>query len=538
MPIYSLSDLYPIYEDTYDKIKPSNVDTYPKVAATIYLIMRIDGEIKNGGVAQLIWNLHESYDYESLYAALKRIDSNQGYQIVKKAVDYIYKTEKRKDAFFAGGPFGAAKPLQKLTNDYYNLSPSVSAELLAYVEKEWKDKTFKKLVKKLKLEDILKVSFTDEQVFDAIDEANLKLLESMLAAGFDVNLQDKHGRNLITKCFGYSDKIKVRVKIVKRLVEAGALVDAGKRGALNSISYYGGRLDYLKCLVKLGAETEREGVRGQTTVFNLVKKHKNLEYFIGLGVNIHHKTTDGFTPLGYALSDLGQWIDNKEHSFRHEYIPELEKAIKILFQHGATLSETAITWFKRTELSYVTGDLKLLKLLSKEASFKTIPEFTTPKGTWTALHQTSKDGNTKSLKFLLEQGISPNLILEVEDLEKEVFAGATPLDVAKDKKTVNLLAKYNAEKGIPFYHALYLKNKGSKTKALTELIAKTQQIPLKEASKLVEELPNEEGKTLEWDENDNIIRYKELLLTTFENKEAAQEILEELKSLNVITKLL
>lgn len=538
MPIYSLSDIYPIYEDSYNKIKPSNIDIYPKVAAIVYLIMRIDGELKNGGVAQLIWNLHETYDYEHLYEALKTIGSLKGATIIKKAVDYIYKTEKRKDTFFANGPFGAAKPLQKLTDDYYNLSPSVSAQLLEYVEASWEDKDFKKLIKKLKLENILKVNFTEEEVFDAVDDANLSLLESMITAGLDVNVKDKYNKNLVVRCFARSDKQKARVNMVKRLVEAGTLLDIPENGALNSISFYGGRLEYLKCLVDLGAGLEIEGVRGRTTVFNLVKKYKNLQYFIDLGVDIHLKTEDGFTPLGYALSDLGQWIDDKEHRFRHEYIPELEQSIQLLLQHGAKLSETSITWFKRTELSYITGDLKLLKLLAKEASFKQIPEFTTLKGAWTALHQASKEGNLKSLKFLLEEGMHPNLSLEKEDLGREVFAGATPLDVAKDKKTKDLLIQYGAEKGTPLYHALYLKTKGTKTTALTTLIANAKSISVKDAAKLVQELPNKEGKTLEWDENDNLIRYKELLLSTFATKEAANEILEELKKLEVVTAIL
>lgn len=538
MPIYSLSDIYPIYEDTYNQIKPSNIETYPKVAATIYLVMRIDGEIQNGGVAQLIWNLHETYDYEHLYEALKTIGSLKGYTIVKKAVDYIYKTEKRKDAFFAKGPFGAAKPLQKLTDDYYNLSPSVSAQLLAYVEANWNDKDLKKLVKQLKLEDILKVSFTDEEVFDAVRDANLNLLESMIAAGLDVNIQDKYENNLITICLKRSDKTTARIKMVKRLAEAGTQLDTPEQGVLNSISFYGGRLEYLKCLVDLGAGLEIEGVRGRTTVFNLVKKYKNLQYFIDLGVDIHLKTEDGFTPLGYALSDLGQWIDDKNHRFRHEYIPELENSIKLLLKHGARLSETPVYWFNRTELSYVTGDLKLLKLLAKEASFKKIPEFTTEKGVWTALHEASKEGNVNSLKFLLEQGMHPNAILEKENLKREVFAGATPLDLAKDKKTVDLLHQYGAKKGTPLYRALYLKTKGTNTKTLTALIAKTKDISVKEATKLVQELPNKEGKTIEWDENDNLIQYKELLLSTFDTKEAAKEMLEELKKLEVVTAIL
>lgn len=542
MPIYSISDLQPIYEDTYDKIKPSNIDNYPKVAATIYWIMQIDGEIKNGGVAQLIWNLKEKYDYKHLYSALERIGSEKGKKIVKKAVDYIYKTEKRKEAFFAKGPFGAAKPLQDLSDYYYNLSPSVSAQLLTYVEEQWSDKDLKKLVKKLQLEDILKITFTNEQVFEAIREANLKLLESMIAAGLDVNIQDRHGKNLIMQCFDYSNKTKARVEIVKRLAEAGTLIDTEERGALNSITYYGGQPEYVTCLVELGAEIERAEIRGRTTVFDLVKKHKNLQYFIDLGVNIHYKTADGYTPLGYALAELGRWIDDKEHAFRHEYIPELEASINILLQHGATLSETpnkeTVIWVERTELSYVTGDLKLLKLLSKEASFKKIPEFTKAKGVWSAMHQASKDGNIASLKFLLEQGISPNLILEKEDLGKDVFAGTTPLDLAKDEPTAALLTKYKAEKGIPLYHALYLKTRGSKTEALTTLVSKIQKISLEEASQLVQNLPKEEGNTLEWDENDNIIRYKELLLATFADREAAQGLLEELQTLDVITKLL
>lgn len=46
-------------------------------------------------------------------------------------------------------------------------------------------------------------------------------------------------------------------------------------------------------------------------------------------------------------------------------------------------------------------------------------------------------------------------------------------------------------------------------------------------------VPNEAGKTtsIEWD--NNLIKYKELLVTTFDSKEAAQPILDELKMLDV-----
>lgn len=52
MPIYSVSDLYSVYEDTAKEMSPTKVDIYP-------VVMRIDGELKNGGGAQLIWTLHE-----------------------------------------------------------------------------------------------------------------------------------------------------------------------------------------------------------------------------------------------------------------------------------------------------------------------------------------------------------------------------------------------------------------------------------------------------------------------------------------------
>ena len=536
MPIYSVADLYPVYEQTAKEMSPTKVDAYPVVMRTIYWVMRIDGELKNGGVAQLIWNLHESYDYEVLYAALEEIGAKKARKLVQKGVDYIYKTEKRKDLFFKNGPFGAAKPLQKITNDYYNLAPSVSAQLLEYVEAKWSNKAFKKLVKALKLEHILKVEFTAKEAFDAVSEADMRLLQQMLAGGLDPNLRNDRGRTLLMECLGNSSSPTQRQKITKLLVKAGADLEAKSdhgETVFNVICSYGGNLSYLKCLIALGSNIEEEGIGGRTPVFGLTRRAKNLQYLITEGANVHYKTANGFTPFGEALSSIGTWTANTTNQFKGEFITSFKESVQVLLDNGVGFSTEPVDWSRTTELSYLTGDTPFLKQMMEHPSFKQVPEWTIEKGAWTAMHQASQAGHLASLRVLLEAGLSPNVMVEASDLEKLVFAGAKPLDVAKNKQIEKLLLEYGAEKGTPFFYAVYLKTRGAHPQKLASLIASIQDSSLEESLAVVENLPKKEGETIEWDEDNNLSVYKEILLQTYSSKAAAEEIVNTLSTLKV-----
>ncbi|MGH1336320.1 MAG: DMP19 family protein [Aureispira sp.] len=536
MPIYSLSDLHPIYEHTAKEMSPTKVAAYPLVARTIYWAMRIDGELKNGGIAQLIWNLHESYDYEVLYKALEEIGAKKAQKLLQKGVDYIYKTEKRQAAFFAKGPFGAAKPLQKITDNYYNLAPSVSAQLLEYVEDKWSDKVFQKLVKELDLTSILKVEFTTEEVFDAVYEANIRLLQQMLAAGLDPNIKNDRGTTLLMECLGNSSSPNQRKKITKLLVETGADIEATNEHGetvLNSICSYGGNRIYLQCLVELGSDIEHKGLAGRTPVFGLIQRAKNLEYFISIGANVHYKTANGFTPFSSALSGVKVWTENTTNQFKEEFITAFKESIQVLLDNGVGFSTEPVGQFKETELSYLTGDTPFMKKMMEHPSFKEVPEWTMEKGPWTALHQASQAGHTASLRTLLEAGMNPNGIVAFADLEKLVFAGAKPLDLARNKSVEKLLLEYGAEKGVPTSYALYLKTRGTYPKKLAAIIASAQDCSLEEGVTIVENLPKKEGEHVEWDKENNLSVYKESLLQTYSSKEEAQKIITSLTTLNI-----
>lgn len=111
------------------------------------------------------------------------------------------------------------------------------------------------------------------------------------------------------------------------------------------------------------------------------------------------------------------------------------------------------------------------------------------------------------------------------------------MDVARNKDIEQLLLEYGAEKGTPLFYAVYLKTRGTHPQKLASLIADLPNSSLEEGLATVEQLPKKEGKTIEWDEDNNLSIYKEILLQTYPSKAAAQTIVKTLSTLKVLAQI-
>jgi hypothetical protein len=67
-----------------------------EVPYTVWLCMRIDGEIKNGGFSQLFYNLRGRVPVEEMTAALERIGCSDGAAHLEGANRWLTPAKKKK----------------------------------------------------------------------------------------------------------------------------------------------------------------------------------------------------------------------------------------------------------------------------------------------------------------------------------------------------------------------------------------------------------------------------------------------------------
>lgn len=543
MELYSIQDLSPIFEDMHQKIgfSTENFLQQNKIARTIWLAIRIDGEVKNGGVAQLFWNLRSNFDYLLFEQVLTDIGSNEGGQLLQDFREYLEGSEKRKhrffdDAYFGGGMTQAMQKLHnRLSDAYYQLSPSIEALIINYAEANWSNADFQKAIAHLKFASQPKEE--KRLIFDinqAIQSGNLSLTTKLAQKIENLNQPSEYGYVPLLEVGTQSDLTnQQKIALAKVLLENEAdmhFTDRYGDTVLHKAMRFDNSETFIQFLIDQGANIEQRDHHNNTPIFAASTKPLNTEVLLKNKVSLHVFNQLLHTPLTNALREYAKWNGNPHAK---KYQPSAKKVIKLLLTHGAAFHNGNITSNSLTDLGYAVATPALLKFLLSQQGVKQAQEFDPDFGGWSAVFEASLEGKKESLELLIKAGAEVNSKLTNAHYRQKVCAGATPLTVAKNKTIKKLLTDHGAISHPQHIFSVFLETRGQES-SVTEIICREKNLDKTKAQAFWGQIKKEIDQSYERNEEGESIIYKTLLLQTFDNQADAQELIKELAKYNSI----
>lgn len=538
MEIYSIQDLYPIFEDMHSKVSLSS-DKYLKqnrIARTIWLCTRMDGEIKNGGVAQLFFNLRGGFDFELFEDAFRIIGSKVGAEIVSEFNHYLAESEKRKERFFSEAFFGKGmtqktyKLHDKLSMQYYKDATDVETLIIDYATENWENKDFQEAIKHINFK--TEVKDESELIYDltsAIEGANIKVIKKLAPKISNLNQADQYSNVPFVEIGRRGMKgHKKRIEMCQILLDNGADIHAmNKYGdtLLHKLAADKGNLEVIQFLLDQGVDVNYAPNQEECALAQAHGALENAKLLLEHGANINQRSYLNVSPLGRALTSYGGWIGNKH---KKEYQPEIKKVIKFLLENGAEFYDDWILMNKMPELYHIVGDPAYLKTILQYEGVKNAPEFNPNYTAWNALFEASKTGNDKSLKLFIEAGAAIKQTLVEAKFKFKSFAGANLLSFAKNKKVEKLLLDQGLEKVEQISFSVFLETRGREEEILA-IIKREHNCSLEEAKEKWLRVKKVSDQSFE-KVGDKYVQYFELLIKAFPTKEEAQVLVDELKA--------
>ena len=230
------------------------------------------------------------------------------------------------------------------------------------------------------------------------------------------------------------------------------------------------------------------------------------------------------TPLTNALRRYAGWNGNPHAK---KYQPDCKKVIKLLLAHGASFHNGAVALNGLTDLGYAVATPPLLKFLLRQTSVKQAQEFDSDFGGWSAVFEASFTGQTESLKLLIKAGAELDSKLTQAHYQHQVFAGATPLTVAKNKIIEKLLIDQGATSPPQRIFSVFLETRGQE-QPIVKIIRREQSLSETEAQTFWNQTKKKRNKSYEENEEGEFIVYKTHQLQTFDNQADAQALVDEL----------
>jgi len=536
--IYSISNLFPLFEYMHNRIGLSS-DLFKKqneIARTIWLTIRIDGEIKNGGIEQLFSNLGEGFDPDCFIEVLKNIKSEKGEEIVQKFIDFIYKSDEHKNSFHGDytSISGFNKTLKKLhselSDEYYRLDPSVEALIVQYAQENWDNVAFQEAIKEVVFENEEK----DEAALigdlnDAIKSGNVITVKKVLKVLKTVNQACKYGSVPIIELTELSSNAK-KIEICKLLIDHGADLnfrDKYQNSVLHKAAESDNSIEFIEFLLDQGMDIETKDDYDNTPLFNTNYNPENANLLISRGANVYAKNRNGYSPLTKMLDRYEGWYGNQ---YAKNYHPKIRKVIDLLLSAGAGFNKEILI-HETTELAKFAEDPKMLKYLLKQKSVKDAPEFNPDYQKWSAVFQASLKGNIECLKLLADKGAFLNQTLNASHYETKTFGGGTPMNIALNDETRTFLTSKNGSPGNRKNFSLYLETRGNDEKAVIDLIQQIKNINKEDSAKHYHTVKKKMGETYE-KIDDKYVIYKPLLLKNTESEKENRTIELQFKEYN------
>lgn len=159
-----------------------------------------------------------------------------------------------------------------------------------------------------------------QELMRAVDEANVGLVKSLLAAGADVNAVSEGGKTALIRATtrGYLD-------IVRVLLDAGADVNAKKENGATAliVAVFLGYADIVRVLLASGADPDAQTAQGTTAgkwaqsigFTEIVELLNNADAIRAQGLPVENTTPDNAQPLADAQTP------STEQTGAHEFFP-------------------------------------------------------------------------------------------------------------------------------------------------------------------------------------------------------------------------
>ncbi len=528
---FDVALLHPVITDVARSITPDSPAAACPVANAIYWALRVDTEVANGGIAQLLWNLHDSYDAPVITDALVTVGAADAAEFVRSAFAYVDADPSRRERRDATRHALPDDALIELTDRYASLNPSVATMVGRYAIAEWDTPSFRSLVDAAGLTDPRTGGVSADAIRVAIEEADGEALLGYVAAGLDPDHR-VDGESLIERVLSSTDAADARISIVERLVAAGADVNSlHPTGStpLITTTLLGGLADYTSNLIELGAVVAHVDGRGCTALFGAVKRIESVRVLLDAGADVAHTAHDGRRPLGAAREAFASWGHVAEPSA--ERLRAATEVIELLIDRGAPLSEQPVlpaqATCAHTELGWLVTHPDVLAIALEAPGFAASPDVV-DHGAWTAMHEASRLGIVESIRLLADAGAPIDAELATSHLGHGACSGTTPFDVAADDATQAAIASLGGTAGTRRSFDVFVTARGERTEELVSLIAATADIDA--AGAVVDALPPEDGMTVEF--VDGALRmYRSFRLAAVPDATAAEELRATVESL-------
>lgn len=385
---------------------------------TIWLVSRIDGEVRNGGWGQLFFNLRDADITDAEYiAALEAVGADDAAALCRSMLAALDGKPGQRAAFVAGDfwdmPRGLQRTFTRASMRFYGLDPTTRVRLDEWIRDNADDPDIRDFAAKIEPYDAFN-GRTPLHV--AVDDGNRARVQRLLAAGVDPNAGDDDGDTPLILAVKAGESAS-RLGIVDDLLAAGADPDAAGDDGRRPLLMAAGSKVFTAVLLAGGADPTLGDADGDTPLHDAADT-RVAGLLLKAGAPVNARNAMGQTPLMRAAlrCSLGNG--------RQVELKVVDRLLKV----GA---EPAVDGLGRDAYWYACESYGAMKRL-EAAGFPAVAEPDADgRHGYTALHRAAGLGDNDGIRLLIERGMDPNVRLRVPLAHPPVPAGATPLDVAK-----------------------------------------------------------------------------------------------------------
>ena len=278
------------------------------------------------------------------------------------------------------------------------------------------------------------------ELFAAVEQGNVEVVQALLNHGADVNKSDKHGKTALFAAAGQGN-----AEVVQALLSHGA--DVNKSFVLGKTALHAaveqGNVEVVQALLSHGADVNKSDADGFTALHTAARQG-NVEVVQALlshGADVNKSDADGFTALHtaarqgnvevvQALLSHGADVNKANKDRKTALFAAAEQGnvevVQALLSHGADVNKSFVLGKTALHAAVEQGNVEVVQaLLSHGAAVN--KSYVLNK---TALHTAARQGNVEVVQALLTHGA---------DVNQSAEWGRTALFTAAEQRSVEVV---------------------------------------------------------------------------------------------------
>ena len=444
---------WPVCDAMNGRIDSDNFDDHHPVLATVWLLEIVDGQIRNGGFSQLVFNLrHDPRLLAYAVARLRTIGADDAAALLDGYLEDIM--GERREQLEREGPFDLPDELEELssgpTMQWLDLRPSPRVRLGRYLDTHLDEPEVQELIEsdRFRAPDF----DLDEALVDACYEIAPERARELLEKGADPNARDSNDKSPLDRLAERSDDFEARSEILDALLDAGTDLDATNESGETALHWCEDPA-FVELLIEAGADPNAQSDEGLTPLHLAAALTREDEPF---DADLFDALLDGGADPALLTDDgrdLFWWLASSPEAFDY-------------FEDRGVQPHT------QTDERGLHGE--------------------------TALHDAAQKNEGDKVAFLLEQGMEPNVRLREPHARSETYAGGTPLDIAHNSDNdaiVEALEEAGGTTGERVAWGVVLRARGEREERVTKVLSASDHIdsPTDELESKVRGAPIEAG---------------------------------------------